>query len=157
MIFIETGLEFRIEKMKWTSYKDRKILRALFHIADSIESFQELIVNNLDNFKLTKNELKNRDDAFEKWVSPMTGNTGTQIRYADAPVRRQETYGSRVFRNTFIVSSQLPMIAIWFDIFHICEFMPDFLDKPWFFKISDFEIRSGERSSNVGDKNKNKW
>ena len=30
------------------------------------------------------------------FFSPMTGNTGTQIRYADAPVRRQETYGSRV-------------------------------------------------------------
>jgi len=30
------------------------------------------------------------------FFSPMTGNTGTQIRYADAPVRRQDTYTSRV-------------------------------------------------------------
>ena len=30
------------------------------------------------------------------FFSPMTGNTGTQIRYADAPVRRQDTYTSRI-------------------------------------------------------------
>ena len=30
------------------------------------------------------------------FFSPMTGNTSTQIRYADAPIRRQDTYTSRV-------------------------------------------------------------
>ena len=41
---------------------------------------------------IRRDSLRAQTDFF----SPMTGNTGTQIRYADAPVRRQETYGSRV-------------------------------------------------------------
>ena len=41
---------------------------------------------------IIRDSLRAQTDFF----SPMTGNTGTQIRYADAPVRRQETYGSRV-------------------------------------------------------------
>ena len=40
---------------------------------------------------IRRDSLRAQTDFF----SPMTGNTGTQIRYADAPVRRQETYGSR--------------------------------------------------------------
>ena len=41
---------------------------------------------------IRRDSLRAQTDFF----SPMTGNTGTQIRYADVPVRRQETYGSRV-------------------------------------------------------------
>ena len=41
---------------------------------------------------IRRDSLRAQTDFF----SPMTGNTGTQIRYADAPARRQETYGSRV-------------------------------------------------------------
>lgn len=41
---------------------------------------------------IRRDSLRAQTDFF----SPMTGNTGTQIRYADAPVRRQETYGSKV-------------------------------------------------------------
>ena len=41
---------------------------------------------------IRRDSLRAQTDFF----SPMTGNTGTQIRYADAPVRKQETYGSKV-------------------------------------------------------------
>ena len=41
---------------------------------------------------IRRDSLRAQTDFF----SPMTGNTGTQIRYADAPVRRQDTYSSRV-------------------------------------------------------------
>ena len=30
------------------------------------------------------------------FYSPMTGNTGTEIRYAAAPTRQKDTYGSQV-------------------------------------------------------------
>ena len=41
---------------------------------------------------IRRDSLRSQTDFF----SPMTGNTGTQIRYADAPVRKQDTYTSRV-------------------------------------------------------------
>jgi len=41
---------------------------------------------------IRRDSLRAQTDFF----SPMTGNTGTQIRYADAPVRRQDTYSSKV-------------------------------------------------------------
>ena len=41
---------------------------------------------------IRRDSLRAQTDFF----SPMTGNTGTQIRYADAPISRRDTYGSRV-------------------------------------------------------------
>ena len=41
---------------------------------------------------IRRDSLRAQTDFF----SPMTGNTGTQIRYADAPTPRRDTYGSRV-------------------------------------------------------------
>ena len=41
---------------------------------------------------IRRDSLRAQTDFF----SPMTGNTGTKIRYADAPVRKKDTYGSQV-------------------------------------------------------------
>jgi len=41
---------------------------------------------------IKRDSLRAKTDFF----SPMTGNTGTKIRYADAPVRKKDTYGSQV-------------------------------------------------------------
>ena len=41
---------------------------------------------------IRRDSLRAKSDFF----SPMTGNTGTQIRYADVPFRRQDTYSSKV-------------------------------------------------------------
>ncbi len=41
---------------------------------------------------IRRDSLRSQTDFF----SPMTGNTGTKIRYAAAPTRRKDTYGSQV-------------------------------------------------------------
>ena len=41
---------------------------------------------------IRRDSLRAQTDFF----SPMTGNTGTQIRYADAPIPKKDTYGSQV-------------------------------------------------------------
>ena len=43
---------------------------------------------------VTRESLRKRSQAEQDFYSPMTG--GTQIRYADAPIPRRDTYGSRV-------------------------------------------------------------
>ena len=43
---------------------------------------------------VTRESLRKRSQAEQDFYSPMTG--GTQIRYADAPTPRRDTYGSRV-------------------------------------------------------------
>ena len=43
---------------------------------------------------VTRESLRKRSQAEQDFYSPMTG--GTQIRYADAPTSRRDTYGSRI-------------------------------------------------------------
>ena len=43
---------------------------------------------------VTRESLRKRSQAEQDFYSPMTG--GTQIRYADAPTPKRDTYGSRV-------------------------------------------------------------
>jgi len=43
---------------------------------------------------VTRESLRKRSQAEQDFYAPMTG--GTQIRYADAPISRRDTYGSRV-------------------------------------------------------------
>ena len=40
------------------------------------------------------------------FYSPMTGNTGTEIRYAAAPTRQKDTYGSQVKEKLSDISAQ---------------------------------------------------